>query len=613
MNVTFYEDLEMGNYTYYVKVVDKSGNVNISDVYYFEISTPLVYMVSPAYDDHLKTTNLTFLFKVLDPEVTNASCEFYVDSEKVGENDTVFVNTNMTFYGMDFEEGEHEWEVFCDSRNGANASNTAIFTIDLSPPEIVLTDVELSAVLNGSSVIVNATVVDNFEFNHSWAQVTSYGGTVTNLSSLPDTYTTPADEFGRFNVTYFASDKAGNIVNATDWFEVGRSFSGNISIEIDASSEFSLEADENFTFRLIHPHSGDVIKEIETNGTAVLENVPDVIYNMELVNLFDGSMNLTFEATNLSLNNGKDINFDKYKPSSGYIVIYGIDTEYNFTNSEVILGYDMEDVSVESNLRLYKCSDYILSTRTCGSSGWQLISSSPDTENDRFVYETDSFSGFAIYEVFVEIEDTSVSSGGSSGSGGCGGVYHYVKGFGCVLKNETEQELNVSKNPKELFDIRMDLEDTSIKSSDELEVVVTYESFGSVPTLVNLTFEVFDSEGNLIYFRNDFIIVNVEEIRRYTFEDLDLVDGEYEFVLTTLYNIDVADKFRSKFIVGEKYKALDLLMNYWWIFILFVLIGVVLFFTKRIKIPNKRKKRVISKLKKKSFEMRLADINSKSG
>ena len=171
----------------------------------------------------------------------------------------------------------------------------------------------------------------------------------------------------------------------------------------------------------------------------------------------------------------------------------------------------------------------------------------------------------------------------------------------------------MSKNPKELFDIRMDLEDTSIKSSDELEVVVTYESFGSVPTLVNLTFEVFDSEGNLIYFRNDFIIVNVEEIRRYTFEDLDLVDGEYEFVLTTLYNIDFADKFRSKFIVGEKYKALDLLMNYWWIFILFVLIGVVLFFTKRIKIPNKRKKRVISKLKKKSFEMRLADINSKSG
>lgn len=110
--------------------------------------------------------------------------------------------------------------------------------------------------------------------------------------------------------------------------------------------------------------------------------------------------------------------------------------------------------------------------------------------------------------------------------------------------------------PEQLFDIRMDLEDVTIEKSVDLTAVVTYESFGSVPTPVNLTFEVYDLAGNLLYIRDGFIVVRVEEIRRYDFNDLNLEPGEYEFVFKTLYNKDVSDEFRQKFIIKDNRGAL---------------------------------------------------------
>ena len=103
--------------------------------------------------------------------------------------------------------------------------------------------------------------------------------------------------------------------------------------------------------------------------------------------------------------------------------------------------------------------------------------------------------------------------------------------------------------PKELFDIRMDLVDTSIKNSSDLLATVTYQSFGSIPTPINLTFEVRDLQGNVLYSKKGNITVTVEEVRTYDFLDLVLSPGEYQFVFTTLYNRNVYDEFKQNFVV----------------------------------------------------------------
>ena len=110
----------------------------------------------------------------------------------------------------------------------------------------------------------------------------------------------------------------------------------------------------------------------------------------------------------------------------------------------------------------------------------------------------------------------------------------------------------VCEKPEQLFDIRMDLEDNVLRNSSELFVVVTYESFGRVPTPVDLTYEVFDLDGNLIYSRKGNVTVSTEEVTRTRLDDLVLPEGDYELVFTTLYNIDVEDEFRSGFEVKGK-------------------------------------------------------------
>jgi len=119
----------------------------------------------------------------------------------------------------------------------------------------------------------------------------------------------------------------------------------------------------------------------------------------------------------------------------------------------------------------------------------------------------------------------------------------------------------VCEIPAELFDIRMDLEETVLKNSSKLRAVVTYESFGRVPTPVDLIFEVFDEDGNSVYLKKGDIVVTVEEIRRYEFVDLDLGPGEYEFVFKTLYNVNVFDEFKQKFTI-KKYGIFERWKNW---------------------------------------------------
>ena len=140
--------------------------------------------------------------------------------------------------------------------------------------------------------------------------------------------------------------------------------------------------------------------------------------------------------------------------------------------------------------------------------------------------------------------------------------------------------------PAELFDITWNLEDSFLESSSELEGVITFESFGRVPTPVDLEFIVLDSGGSQIYFAESDIVVEVEEVRRWKFEELqELSSGKYTAVLRTVYNVDVFDEFKQEFEVIAPKKSSNLFI--WYIAGGLIVLGIIIFIL--IKFLRKKK------------------------
>lgn len=153
-------------------------------------------------------------------------------------------------------------------------------------------------------------------------------------------------------------------------------------------------------------------------------------------------------------------------------------------------------------------------------------------------------------------------------------------------------------------DISLSLEDSFIQSPDDLSAVVTFESFGTVPTGVDLTFIILDEPGNEYAVDKDFIVVTTEEVFRKKFEALFLPEGKYTLVLKTLYNVNVSDEFKVEFEIGKERngitgRATDFVEGEgkWWIIGgligLFVIGGLVLLLIRKFRKMDPKKKNEI--------------------
>lgn len=110
----------------------------------------------------------------------------------------------------------------------------------------------------------------------------------------------------------------------------------------------------------------------------------------------------------------------------------------------------------------------------------------------------------------------------------------------------------ISKSEGQLFDIKVQLDSKTIKIGDALSARVTFESFGSEPTPVTMSFAINDADGKEIYQEDDYEIVETEKVLVKEFRNIDFTEGEYTLVVNTLYNVDVEDEFREKFTVKKQ-------------------------------------------------------------
>ena len=138
--------------------------------------------------------------------------------------------------------------------------------------------------------------------------------------------------------------------------------------------------------------------------------------------------------------------------------------------------------------------------------------------------------------------------------------------------------------PFELFDIMMTLESPVLKKSNNLVAVISFISFGNVPTPVDLTYVVLDSSETQVYSEKSGITVQTGEVIRKSFENLNLPPGDYTLVLTTVYGEDVTDEFRQAFSVEES-------VSFNWTIAIIVLIVILIILLFAIFFYYKRRKR----------------------
>ncbi len=135
--------------------------------------------------------------------------------------------------------------------------------------------------------------------------------------------------------------------------------------------------------------------------------------------------------------------------------------------------------------------------------------------------------------------------------------------------------------PEQLFDITMNIEDRTIENSDELVAIITYESFGSVPTPVDLTYTIYNKDGEIVHSEKGDVIVETENIERKYFKGLNLPEGEYYLIFKTIYNVDVDDEFRGDFEIRKEKQESS--VPWLWIVVgvsLIVIIGIIIYFLR---------------------------------
>lgn len=157
-----------------------------------------------------------------------------------------------------------------------------------------------------------------------------------------------------------------------------------------------------------------------------------------------------------------------------------------------------------------------------------------------------------------------------------------------IFSKKFEISNNISKSKNQLFDITFNLDKKIVEKIGDLTARVSFESFGTEPTPVNMVFTFLDANGKKVYSEENNTIVETEKVLTKKFSYLNLEKGNYTLVLTTNYNTNVKDEFREKFtITGAK--------SYEWVnwvsFALnFLFLFAVVFLFRRSSFVKKMKK-----------------------
>jgi hypothetical protein len=164
------------------------------------------------------------------------------------------------------------------------------------------------------------------------------------------------------------------------------------------------------------------------------------------------------------------------------------------------------------------------------------------------IYGTTDIDSKKMYDPLNNVENSNLGKG------------VYINSISQVYLSEMQSMIDAydklqkdGKLPEQLFDITFIIDTYKISDIKELTGLVTYTSFGQVPTPVNYTFTLKDkSSGEILRKYPGYIVVQTEMVGLIYFEelhDLTLPYGDYIITYRSVYNHDVVDEFNQEFTI----------------------------------------------------------------
>ncbi|MBN2421531.1 hypothetical protein JXB27_04600, partial [Candidatus Woesearchaeota archaeon] len=304
------------------------------------------------------------------------------------------------------------------SANADTSDTTAALTIriplqinyiNITPAtRMVLIDATFNATMNATS---------GYSIDKKFAKITLPNGSIAT-EFLPMNYTPPIK--GVYNITFFANDTSGEIVNSSDYFDSADIFLAGYNKSILETTIFN--GTDNEISGLITTYLSDGFLQIYNftcGQTCTYEYLTDFLYDYEFL-LDEELTKVTLKSINNSVDFNNTINYKRYvNLESGNILTVAINTSYTtYTSATLIMNYSDAAYTYEGNLSVYKCSSWNFTDGNC-SSTWSNVTTgvAQNAARDIFEINTTSFSAYKIAEpVFVAVCGDGVCNGAETGT-----------------------------------------------------------------------------------------------------------------------------------------------------------------------------------------------------
>jgi len=134
------------------------------------------------------------------------------------------------------------------------------------------------------------------------------------------------------------------------------------------------------------------------------------------------------------------------------------------------------------------------------------------------------------------------------------------------------------------LDINVSLESKTIcLIAETFEAVVSFESYGTDATPIDVQYLIVDSSGKVVHSEAESLLVETNQIASKQFDGLTLDAGMYSLVVTTRYNGDVRDELVAQFtvqdcaLIADTHSCWFLDWHFvfcWWVWVLLALLGL---------------------------------------